>query len=344
MMKMIRLIGFVIVLGIFSACTINTENKTEITSQTVGAIEITNPLPSWNKGATKASIIDYVNDVINTESENFIKIPDRIAVFDNDGTMWSEQPLYFQFYFAIDRVKELAPEHPEWKNEQPFKGILENDLNQLLASGSEGIGKVLAITHSGTTVAEFQQIVSNWIKTAKHPTKGKPYTDFVYKPMLELLDYLRANNFKVFMVSGGGVEFMRPIICDIYGVPYDQILGTSFKTVYNYNDGKPALERLPELEFFNDKGGKVVNIQKIIGNKPVFCGGNSDGDLAMMQWTASNKHKSFMLYVHHTDSVREWAYDRESHIGRLNKGLDQADQDGWTVIDMKNDWKIIYPN
>jgi len=333
MKKLSVLLVVSVLLNVFLACTpgVNTNKKTS------------DPLSSWNTGKAKVSIINYVNDVTNTKSTNFISIPDRIAVFDNDGTMWSEQPLYFQFYFAIDRVKELAPEHPEWNNEQPFKGILQNDLNSLMESGKEGIGKVLAVTHSRATVEEFQQLVANWIKTSKHPTKGKPYTDFVYKPMLELLDYLRANHFKIYIVSGGSVEFMRPIICDIYGIPYDQILGTSFKTNYNYNDGNPILERLPEMDFYNDKGGKVVNIQKIIGKKPIFCGGNSDGDLAMMQWTASNKLKSFMLYVHHTDSIREWAYDRKSHIGRLDKGLDQANKDGWTVIDMEKDWQVVFP-
>ena len=284
-----------------------------------------------------------MDEVTNTESENFIAIPDRVAVFDNDGTIWSERPLYFQYYFAMDRVKALAPEHPEWKTEQPFKGILENDPNALMDSGSEGIGKVLDATHSGITVAEFHKLVSNWIQTAKHPTKAKPYTDFVYEPMLELLAYLQANSFTTYIVSGGSVEFIRPVICDIYNIPVNQILGTSFKTVYNYNDGKPFLERYPEMDFYNDKGNKVVNIQKNIGKKPIFCGGNSDGDLAMMQWTASNTLPSFMLYVHHTDSIREWAYDRKSHIGRLDIGLDQANKDGWTVIDMEKDWKVVFP-
>jgi phosphoserine phosphatase len=325
-----------VLLNVFVACTPGVDENNQ------NSIKV-NPLSSWNNGKTKASIIEYVDDVTNTESVNFINIPDRIAVFDNDGTLWSEQPLYFQFYFAMDRVKALAPEHPEWKTEQPFKGILENDPNALMASGKEGIGKVLAVTQSGTTVDEFHQWVSNWIKTAKHPTKGKPYTDLVYKPMLELLAYLQANSFTTYIVSGGSVEFMRPVICNLYNIPVNQILGTSFLTVYNYNDGKPFLERYPEMDFYNDKGNKVVNIQKIIGKKPVFCGGNSDGDLAMMQWTASNKLKNFMLYVHHTDSVREWAYGRKSHIGRLDKGLDQANKDGWTVVDMEKDWKVVFP-
>jgi len=336
MKKLSIFVAVSIILNVFVACTSNTESDNKTSKQS-------DPLPSWNDGQAKASIINYVDEVTNTESGKYINIPDRVAVFDNDGTIWSERPLYFQFYFAMDRVKALAPEHPEWKTEQPFKGILENDPNALMASGSEGIGKVLAVTHSGTTVAEFHQLVSNWIQTAKHPTKDKPYTDLVYEPMLELLAYLQDNSFTTYIVSGGSIEFMRPIICDIYNIPVNQILGTSFKTVYKYNDGKPFLERYPEMDFYNDKGDKAVNIQKIIGKKPIFCGGNSDGDLAMMQWTASNSLPSFMLYVHHTDSIREWAYDRKSHIGRLDKGLDQANKDGWTVIDMKKDWKVVFP-
>ncbi|MCF6169745.1 MAG: haloacid dehalogenase-like hydrolase [Bacteroidales bacterium] len=337
MKRTIGSIGIILLINFMISCVQVTETKQGAISGNI------DPLPSWNEGPTKSAIIAYVKEVTNTESKNFIAIPDRIAVFDNDGTMWSERPLYFQFYFAMDRVKALAPEHPEWKNEQPFKGILENDPNALMASGSEGIGKVLAVTHSGTTVAEFHQLVSNWIQTAKHPTKDKPFTDFVYKPMLELLAYLQANDFVTYIVSGGSIEFMRPIICDIYNIPENQILGTSFKTVYNYNDGNPFLERYPEMDFYNDKGNKAVNIQKIIGKKPVFCGGNSDGDLAMMQWTAANTLESFMLYVHHTDSIREWAYDRKSHIGRLDKGLDEATEKGWTVMDMEKDWKVVFP-
>lgn len=301
-------------------------------------------LSSWELGAAKTSVISYVEDVVNPQSQNFIEEKDRIAVFDNDGTIWSEKPLYFQFYFVIDRIKELAVDNPDWKTEQPFQGILEGNNNAILEYGHEGLYKLLDTSMGGTTEAEFETMVANWIKTAKHPKTEKPYTYYVYKPMLELLDYLRANNFKIYIVSGGSVEFMRPIICEIYNIPEEQILGTTYKSVYDYNDGKPILNRLPEMAFYNDKGNKVVNIQNIIGKKPVFCGGNSDGDLAMMQWTASNNLKSFMLYVHHTDSVREWAYDRKSPIGKLDKGLDEANGRGWTVVDMKNDWKTIFAN
>ena len=288
-------------------------------------------------------MINYVDDVTNTESDNFINIPDRIAVFDNDGNLWSEQPAYFQLFFAIDRVKALAPEHPEWKDEQPFKAVLENNMQELAKQGEHGIMKLIMATHTGNSAKEFKADVINWINTAKHPTKNVTYNKLVFQPMLELLQYLRDNNFKTYVVSGGGVDFMRAIVSEIYGIPAEQIIGSRIKTKFEYNNGDPAIIRLPELEFNDDNVGKPLAIQKIIGKKPVFSSGNSDGDLQMMQWTASNKHKSFMLYVHHTDAEREWAYDRDSHIGRLDKGLDQAKKDGWTVIDMKKDWKVIYP-
>ena len=303
----------------------------------------TDPLPSWNEGKTKAAIINYVNDVTDSKSTNFIAIADRIATFDNDGNLWSEQPAYFQLFFAIDRIKELAPEHPEWKTEQPYKAILENNMKELAEQGEAGLIKLIMTTHTGNTTEEFYAIVKEWISKVKHPTKNVGYDKLVYQPMLELLQYLRANNFKTYIVSGGGIDFMRAFVAEIYGIPEEQIIGSRVKTEYDYNNGNPVIKRLPELEFNNDKAGKAINIQKIIGKKPVFSSGNSDGDLAMMQYTASNKLKSFMLYVHHTDSVREWAYDRDSHIGRLDKGLDQANADGWTVIDMKKDWKVIYP-
>lgn len=303
----------------------------------------TDPLPSWNDVTSKKNIIAYVNDVTNTESENFIPVADRIATFDNDGNLWSEQPVYFQFFFVFDRIKEMAANHPEWKEKQPYKAVLENDMETIKKLGMKGIGQLLMTTHAGVTTDEFDTIVKDWIATATHPTKNVGYDKLVYQPMLELLQYLRANNFKTYIVSGGGVDFMRAFVSPIYGIPSEQIIGSRIKTKFEYNDGNPKIIRLPELDFIDDKEGKPLNIQKIIGKKPVFSSGNSDGDLAMMQWAASNKYKSFMLYVHHTDSIREWAYDRNSHIGKLDKGLDQAIKDGWTVIDMKNDWKVIYP-
>lgn len=301
------------------------------------------PLPSWNEGKSKSDIIEYVEQVTDQSSEYFIPVKDRIATFDNDGNLWSEQPAYFQLFFAIDRVKAMAADHPEWTNEQPFKAVLDNDMTELAKQGEHGILKLVMATHAGNTTEEFKTDVQEWIQNSKHPTKNISYDKLVYQPMLELLAYLRANNFKTYIVSGGGVDFMRAFVTEIYGIPEEQIIGSRIKTAFNYNNGSPVIERLPELDFIDDKEGKPLAIQKIIGKKPIFASGNSDGDLQMMQWTASSGYKSFMLYLHHTDSEREWAYDRDSHIGRLDKGLDQAQNDGWTVIDMKNDWKVIYP-
>ncbi len=317
------------------SCTVKTDVKVDA--------ENSDPLPSWNDVQSKKEILSYVRTVTDENSADFIPIIDRIATFDNDGNLWSEQPAYFQLFFAIDRVKAMATDHPEWQNEQPFKAVLENDMVALAKQGEHGLIQLVMATHAGNTTEEFKTDVQAWIKSAQHPTKKVTYDQLVYQPMLELLQFLRAKDFKTYIVSGGGVDFMRAFVTEIYGIPEEQIIGSRIKTSFDYNDGKPVIKRLPELEFINDKDGKPLNIQKIIGKKPVFASGNSDGDLQMLQWTASNEYKSFMLYVHHTDSEREWAYDRESHIGRLDKGLDQAIRDDWTVIDMKNDWKIIYP-
>ncbi len=303
----------------------------------------TDPLPSWNDGNTKQAIIDYVMDVTNRESENFIPVSDRIATFDNDGNLWSEQPAYFQLLFAMDRIKALAPDHPEWETLQPFKAVLENDMKELGKYGVHGILELVMASHADMTTEEFETIVKKWLATSKHPRFDKPFTDLVYQPMLELLQFLRDNDFKTFIVSGGGIEFMRPWVEEVYGIPLDQVVGSSIKTEYDYNNGNPVIKRLPEMDFIDDGSGKPIGIHKFIGKKPVFASGNSDGDLQMMQWTASNKYKSFMLYLHHTDDDREWAYDRESSFGRLDKGLDEAKEKGWTVVDMKMDWKYIYP-
>lgn len=325
---------------VFVACTSNTETKESEPSQPA---EITDPLPSWNNGTTKSAILDFVKDVTNVTGENFIPVADRIATFDNDGNLWSEQPAYFQLFFAMDRIKAMAPDHPEWKTEQPFKAVLENDTKELAKHGEHGLLKLVMVSHAGMTTTEFEAIVKDWLKTAKHPRFDRPYTDLVYQPMLELLQYLRENDFKTFIVSGGGIEFMRPWVEEVYGIPPDQVVGSSIKTEFDYNNGNPVIRRLAELDFIDDKAGKPVGIHKFIGRKPVFASGNSDGDLQMMQWTASNDFKSFMLYLHHTDADREWAYDRDSHIGKLDKGLDEAAEKGWTVIDMKKDWNKIYP-
>lgn len=297
-------------------------------------------LPSWNEGKSKSSILSYVTSVTDPKSEDFIPVVDRIAVFDNDGTLWSEQPAYFQLFFAIDRVKALASEHPEWKTKQPFKAVLENDMKALMKSGKHGLVQLVMATHSGMDDESFNTIVTDWIKTAKHPTKNVPYTDLVFQPMLELLEYLRANEFKTFIVSGGGIDFMRPWASEVYGIPSEQIVGSTIAV--EYKNGK--MIRLPKLNTNNDKGGKPVGIHYHIGKRPVAAFGNSDGDFEMMQYTEANKkYKTLQLYVHHTDEKREWAYDRESHIGKFDKGLDYAKEHNWTITDMKNDWKVIYP-
>lgn len=305
--------------------------------------EISDPLPSWNEGPTKKAIINFVEDVVNSDSPNFVEVSDRIATFDNDGNLWSEQPMYFQLFFAIDRVKQLAPDHPEWKSKQPFKAVLEDDIPSLLASGEHGLLELVMATHADLTTEEFAGIVKDWLSKSTHPRFNQPYNKLIYQPMLELLDYLRANDFKTFIVSGGGVEFMRAWVEEAYGIPTDQVVGSSIKTDFDYNDGKPVIRRLPQLDFIDDKECKPVGINKFIGKRPVFASGNSDGDLQMLQYTAGGKGRRFMLYLHHTDADREWAYDRDSHIGRLDKGLDESEINGWTVIDMKQDWKVIYP-
>jgi len=302
-----------------------------------------NPLPSWNECTSKAAIMDYVNDVTNPASKNFIPVAERIATFDNDGTLWSEQPMYFQLFFTLDRIKAMAPDHPEWKDQQPFKAVLENNMGELTKQGEHGLVELVMASHPGSSTDEFEKIVLNWITNARHPRFDKPFTELVYQPMLELLQYLRQNKFKTFIVSGGGLEFMRPWTEAVYGIPPEQVIGSNLKTSFSYNNGNPEIVMLPEMSFINDKEGKPVGIHKNIGRKPVLAVGNSDGDLQMLQWTASSNHKSLMVYVHHTDAEREWAYDRESHIGRLDKGLDEAKENGWTVIDMKKEWKIIYP-
>jgi len=301
------------------------------------------PLPSWNDGLSKKAIISFVNEVTDETNPNFVKPADRIATFDNDGTLWSEQPLYFQFQFALDRIKVLAPDHPEWKDDPLFKAALEDDIKKVLSFGLHGLLDLVMATHAGMTTEEFEQIVKDWIATAKHPRFNQPYNDLVYQPMLELLDYLRANGFKTYIVSGGGIEFMRPWTEEVYGIPPEQVVGSSIKVKYEMTENGPVLNRIPEIDFFDDKEEKPVAIHKFIGKRPIAAFGNSDGDLQMLQWTAAGDGKRLMLYVHHTDADREWAYDRDSHIGRLDKGLDEANEKGWTVVDMKNDWKVIYP-
>jgi len=300
------------------------------------------PLPSWNGGASRTAILEFVKRVTDENSPDFVPEEKRVATFDNDGTLWSEQPMYVQFAFALDRVKAMAPDHPEWKNQQPFQGVLEGDLQAVMAGGKKSLLEIMAATHAGMTTGEFEEIVTAWITTAKHPQTGKLYKDMVYQPMLELLAYLRANGFKTYIVSGGGIEFMRPWTAQTYGIPPEQVVGSSIKTRYEILDGKPVLIRLPEINFIDDREGKPVGINEHIGRRPIFAAGNSDGDKQMLEWTTVGRKPGFGLIVHHTDAEREWAYDRDSHIGALDKALDEAPRRGWVVVDMKNDWKRIY--
>jgi len=309
----------------------------------VGAYAQNDPLPSWNDGKAKQSIVAFVEKVTKPGSPDFVPVAERIATFDNDGTLWSEQPMYFQLAFTLDRVKALAPQHPEWKDKEPFASLLKGDVKGALAGGEPAIFQIVMATHAGMTTAEFEQIVKDWIATAKHPTKKRFYTEMVYQPMLELLAYLRANGFKTFIVSGGGIEFMRPWAEKVYGIPPEQVVGSSIKTKFELRDGKPVLVRLAEINFIDDKTGKPVGINQHIGRRPIFAFGNSDGDQQMLEWTAAGSGISFMGLVHHTDAEREWAYDRTSHIGTLDKALDEALAKGWTVVDMKKDWKVIFP-
>jgi phosphoglycolate phosphatase-like HAD superfamily hydrolase len=273
---------------------------------------------------------------------DFVPAAERIAAFDNDGTLWAEQPLYFQFLFAIDRVKALAPAHPEWKDKAPFAALLKDDVKGALAGGEHAIVEIIAATHSGMTDEEFDGIVQSWLAGARHPKTKRLYTEMAYQPMLELLDYLRANGFKTFIVSGGGVEFIRAFAERVYGIPPEQVVGSTGKQKFELRDGKPVLVKLPEVDFVNDGPGKPVGIAKFIGRRPIAAFGNSDGDLQMLQWTAGGTGARLCLYVHHTDADREWAYDRQSSIGRLDKGLDEAKARGWTIVSMKDDWKRVF--
>jgi phosphoserine phosphatase len=301
------------------------------------------PLPSWNDGTAKKSITTFVEKVTKPGSPDFVPIPERIATFDNDGTLWSEQPMYVQAFFVFDQIKKMAPRHPEWQDKEPFASVLKGDLKSALAGGEKALVEMMAATHSGMTTAEFEKSVTDWIATAKHPKTGKPFTGMVFQPMLEVLTYLRANGFKTFIVSGGGIEFMRPWTERVYGIPPEQVVGTSGGLKYELRDGTPVIVKTPELVLNDDKEGKPVGIQRHIGRRPLMAFGNSDGDFQMLEWTTSGKGARFALIVHHTDAEREVAYDRESHVGKLDKGLDEAKALGWTVVSMKDDWNTIYP-
>jgi phosphoserine phosphatase len=300
------------------------------------------PLPSWNDGKAKQSIVAFVEKTTKTDSLEFVPVAERIAVFDNDGTLWCEQPMYFQAFFVLDRVKQLAPQHPEWLDKEPFASVLNGDINSVMAGGERGLFELVMATHAGLTTEEFEKSVTDWLATAKHPKTGRLFTEMVYQPMLELLQYLRSKSYKTFIVSGGGIEFMRPWTERVYGIPPEQIVGSSGGLKFEIRDGNPVLVKLPTLVHNDDKDGKPVGIQRHIGRRPVMAFGNSDGDLQMLQWTAAGLGPRFCLYVHHTDEAREYAYDRKSHFGRLDKGLDEATGKGWTIVNMKDDWRAIY--
>jgi phosphoglycolate phosphatase-like HAD superfamily hydrolase len=307
------------------------------------ALAADEPLPFWQDGPAKRAIVDFVSRVTTRGGPEFVPESERIATFDNDGTLWTEQPMYIQMAFALDRVKVLAPQHPEWQAQQPFKAVLEGDLKALAASGEKGLIELIMATHAGMSTQEFEHIVKDWLTTAQHPRFQRPYTECIYQPMLELLAYLHANGFKTYIVSGGGIEFMRPWTERAYGIPPEQVIGSTIKTTFAMRDGRPVLMRLPEMDFIDDKAGKPVSINKFIGRRPILAFGNSDGDLEMLQWTAAGSGARFMGLVHHTDAEREYAYDRTSSFGRLDKALDEAKARGWTIVSMKDEWKTIFP-
>jgi len=308
----------------------------------IPALAQTDALPSWNDGPAKTSIIDFVGRVTTQGGADFIPVEQRIATFDNDGTLWCEQPMYVQLAFVLDRVKAMAPLHPEWKDKQPFKAVLEGDMKTLAESGERGMLELVLATHSGMTTDEFEKIVSEWLMTARHPRFKRPYTEIVYQPMLELLTYLRANGFKTFITSGGGIEFMRPWSERVYGVPPEQVVGSSIKTRFEMRDGRPTLFRVPEINFIDDGPGKPVGINEHVGRRAIAAFGNSDGDLEMLQWATMSGGVRLGLIVHHTDAEREYAYDRQSHFGKLDKALDAAVSNRWTLVDMKKDWKRVF--
>jgi len=300
-------------------------------------------LPSWNEGPAKAAILKFVEEVTTEGSSSFVAPAERIAVFDNDGTLWAEQPAYFQLAFVFDRIRAMAKDHPEWKGKQPYDAVLKGDMKALAASGEQGVMALMAATHSGMSTEEFARSVSDWFATARHPKTKQPYTSMVYQPMLELLAYLRGKGFKTFIVSGGGVEFMRVFAEQVYGIPPEQVVGSSGVLKWEMRGNAPVLVKQPKVEFIDDGPGKPAGIQRFIGRRPVFAFGNSDGDQQMLEWTAAGNGQRFMGLVHHTDAKREWAYDRSSHIGKLDKALDEAVARKWTVVDMSTDWNRVFP-
>jgi phosphoglycolate phosphatase-like HAD superfamily hydrolase len=325
-----RFLGALLCLGLVSFGSASAQQRTD-------------PLPSWNDGAAKQAIVAFIDRVTKEGNPDFVPVPERIATFDNDGTLWAEQPIYFQIAFAMNRVKALAAQHPEWRHTEPFEAVIEGDLKTLAAIGEKGFLQIMAATHTGITTDEFSGIVAEWLKSARHPRFHRPYTELAYQPMLELLAYLRAHGFKTSIVSGGGIEFMRVFTERVYGIPPEQVVGSSGVVKFELEpDGKPVLLKEAQIEFVDDGPGKPVGINRFIGRRPVMAFGNSDGDLQMLQWTTAGEGPRFGLIVHHDDAEREWAYDRDSHIGRLDKALDAAGPAGWVVVSMKDDWRTIF--
>lgn len=306
-------------------------------------LQAAEPLPSWRETAPRATLLSFVEQVTTEGSKQFVPSEQRIAVFDNDGTLWSEQPAYFQLLFAFDEVKRMAPDHPEWKDQQPFKAVLENDQEALAAAGMDGLLKIVGATHTGVSTEVFIERAKAWLAKARHPKSGKPFTEMIYQPMHELLDYLRSQGFKIYIVSGGDTAFMRAFAEEVYGIPPEQVIGSTFITQYQMVDGRPSILRTPKVAHNDDGPGKPESIDAIIGRRPILAFGNSDGDLQMLQWTAAGEGPRFMGLVHHTDAAREWAYDRQSKIGRLDKALDEARSQGWTIVDMASDWARVFP-
>lgn len=333
---------FLVLLFFMSSC-MDVKKQPDSTAGTITGTTNIDPLPSWNEGPLKTNILNFVTESIDSSGENFIPVEDRVAVFDNDGTLWSEQPVYFQFFFAMDQVRGMAATHPAWSKTEPYKSVINHDLKSLMAQGEKGLMKILGTSHSGMNSTEFENMVTKWIDTAVHPLEKKKYKDLVFLPMIELIRFLQDHDYTVYIVSGGETAFMRPWVTEAYGIPRDRVIGSNLKLEFQWQGDEPVLMRLPAVEFNDDGVGKPMSIDRIIGRKPVAAFGNSDGDLPMLQWTASNpKYKSLMMIVHHTDSTREFAYDRESKIGRLDKALDWAKEHQWYLMDMQKDWKVVY--
>ncbi len=335
--NMNKTIIFSLLILILTSCQEKSDSNKNETKKEI------DPLPSWNDSENKKRILEFVQEIINEKSENYVQPEDRIATFDNDGTLWAEQPLYFQLIFALNRIQEMAKDHPEWKDEKPYSYVLNGDIPGLIEDGGEeAVFKIIMTTHAGISVDDFKQEVKDWLKESRHSKFNVEYNRMTYLPMIELIDYLKANDFKIYIVSGGGVDFMRAWATEAYGIPSEQIIGSSLKTKLVQTDTSVTIMKEAALDFFDDKEAKPIAIEKHIGKRPTIAVGNSDGDLQMLQYSADGTSNSLQIYIHHTDDQREYKYDRESHIGRLNKGLDEANERGWVVVDMKNDWNKIW--